>query len=156
VSRLFFVRVWLPGKWPSSGMKGCCIVYSNTSGFVWGQKSSTRLLACRIQIIWKGRKWLWFATGVLRCASVFFVLTNRCVHMLWTWSALKPGQCPIVDWRGSASVVDMECVVECGRDSDCTGAAKCCDLGCNRTCAQPMHSQSIVSLVPYPLSNIVL
>jgi len=54
--------------------------------------------------------------------------------------ALKPGECPILSWNG-ASVVDVECVVECGRDSDCTGAAKCCDLGCNRTCAQPMHSQ---------------
>jgi len=55
--------------------------------------------------------------------------------------AQKPGQCPIASWNGGSSVVDVECVVECGRDSDCTGAAKCCDLGCNRTCAQPMHSQ---------------
>ena len=65
-------------------------------------------------------------------------------------SALKPGQCPVVSasWNGwsagggGSSTVDVDCVVECGRDSDCTGVAKCCDLGCNRTCAQPMHSQS--------------
>jgi len=56
-------------------------------------------------------------------------------------SALKPGQCPVASWNGGASVVDVECVVECWRDSDCTGVAKCCDLGCNRTCAQPMHSE---------------
>jgi len=69
--------------------------------------------------------------------AVFQCCVNAWMTVL---SALKPGQCPVVSWSG-ASVVDVECVVECGRDSDCTGAAKCCDLGCNRTCAQPMHSQ---------------
>ena len=78
-----------------------------------------------------------------------------CVYGVAVLSALKPGQCPVVSWSGVASVADVECVVECGRDSDCTGVAKCCDLGCNRTCAQPMHSQ-LPSTAPYTSATFSL
>uniref|UniRef100_A0A914QWQ2 WAP domain-containing protein n=1 Tax=Panagrolaimus davidi TaxID=227884 RepID=A0A914QWQ2_9BILA len=44
----------------------------------------------------------------------------------------KVGHCPM-----KAVLKDQKCEVECNRDSDCSGVAKCCDSGCGRTCAAP-------------------
>lgn len=44
----------------------------------------------------------------------------------------KIGHCPM-----KAVLKDHMCEVECNRDSDCAGVAKCCDSGCGRSCAAP-------------------
>ena len=49
----------------------------------------------------------------------------------------KPGECPraAVD-ENSVQIGARRCTVQCRRDKDCAGAAKCCTDGCSRTCVE--------------------
>uniref|UniRef100_A0A914DWI9 Uncharacterized protein n=1 Tax=Acrobeloides nanus TaxID=290746 RepID=A0A914DWI9_9BILA len=54
----------------------------------------------------------------------------------------KVGKCP-----SKGSLKDRKCTVECNRDSDCDGVAKCCDTGCGRACSAPEKATTCVHLL---------
>ena len=58
--------------------------------------------------------------------------------MSYTFSALKPGDCP----EGHVSG-DRECRNECFNDASCVGDHKCCPMGCSYICRAPAPNQTI-------------
>ena len=55
-----------------------------------------------------------------------FVLVNNTV--------VKPGRCPTVKPSDT-------CPSVCVNDKNCSGKAKCCELGCGKTCREPAEEQ---------------
>uniref|UniRef100_A0A8C3PFQ0 WAP domain-containing protein n=1 Tax=Chrysemys picta bellii TaxID=8478 RepID=A0A8C3PFQ0_CHRPI len=51
--------------------------------------------------------------------------------------SVKPGVCPA---RGPGASGEP-CLSPCAQDSDCRGTAKCCPLGCGRTCLAPQKGK---------------
>ena len=46
----------------------------------------------------------------------------------------KPGRCPTVKPTDT-------CASKCDSDNDCSGKAKCCEIGCGKTCREPAEEQ---------------